>query len=219
MFNFATTEDGDIGVYGSVFLFSTYLEKLAGEGVFRNFHNYWRFSRSSTLDDAEALYNSIPEAEADRIKNEYAYIGDIKFATNEQEWMSKLVLDFYMSLLKKADGSPASYAEVENQFLLYDEIIKVNLSLYDTDGLEGLYVPSSSFRETARDVASGAVGSSMSIGQGSYGNSLSQWGMQAVQNAYQRTTSAVGKVIRKNTAHLKYGTFVYLVNGNQTRTE
>ena len=59
----------------------------------------------------------------------------------------------------------------------------------------------------------------MSIIQGGYNNSLSQWGMQAVQNAYQRTTSAVGKVIRKNTAHLKYGTFVYLVNGNQTRTE
>ena len=103
--------------------------------------------------------------------------------------------------------------------LLYDEIIKVNLSLYDTDGLEGLYVPSSSFRETARDVASGAVGSSMSINNGSSGNALSQWGMQAVQNAYQRTTSAVGKVIRKNSAHLKYGTFVYLVNCNQTRNE
>ena len=103
--------------------------------------------------------------------------------------------------------------------LLYDEIIKVNLSLYDTDGLEGLYVPSSSFRETARDVASGAVGSSMSINNGSSGNVLSQWGMQAVQNAYQRTTSAVGKVIRRNSAHLKYGTFVYLVNGNQTRNE
>ena len=103
--------------------------------------------------------------------------------------------------------------------LLYDEIVKVNLSLYDTDGLEGLYVPSSSFRETARDVASGAVGSSMSINNGNSSNALSQWGMQAVQNAYQRTTSAVGKVIRKNTAHLKYGTFVYLVNGNQTRNE
>ena len=81
--------------------------------------------------------------------------------------------------------------------LLYDEIIKVNLSLYDTDGLEGLYVPSSSFRETARDVASGAVGSSMSINNGSSGNALSQW----------------------DSAHLKYGTFVYLVNGNQTRNE
>ena len=103
--------------------------------------------------------------------------------------------------------------------LLYDEIVKVNLSLYDTDGLEGLYVPSSSFRETVRDVASGAVGSSMSINNGSSGNALSQWGMQAMQNAYQRTTSAVGKVIRKNSAHLKYGTFVYLVNGNQARNE
>ena len=37
------------------------------------------------------------------------------------------------------------------------EIIKVNLALYDTDGLEGLYVPSSQFRETTKDVGSGAL--------------------------------------------------------------
>jgi len=103
--------------------------------------------------------------------------------------------------------------------LLYDEIVRVSLSLYDTDGLEGLYVPSSAFRETAKDVASGAVGSNMTINQGSYGSSLSQWGMQAVQNAYQRTTSAVGKAIRKNSAVLKYGTFVYLVNSREIRNE
>ncbi len=103
--------------------------------------------------------------------------------------------------------------------LLYDEIIRVSLTLYDTDGLEGLYVPRSSFSETAKDVASGAVGSNMTINQGSYGNSLSQWGMQAIQNAYQRTSSAVGKAIRRNSATLKYGTFVYLVNGRETRTE
>ena len=103
--------------------------------------------------------------------------------------------------------------------LLYDEIVRVSLSLYDTDGLEGLYVPKSTFNETAKDVASGALGSNMTINQGSYGNSLSQWGMQAIQNAYQRTTSAVGKAIRRNSATLKYGTFVYLVNGRETRTE
>lgn len=103
--------------------------------------------------------------------------------------------------------------------LLYDEIVRVSLSLYDTDGLEGLYVPASSFRETARDVASGAASSNMSLNQGSYGNSLSQWGMQAVQNAYTRTTSAVGKAIRKNSAQLKYGTFVYLVNSREIRNE
>ena len=103
--------------------------------------------------------------------------------------------------------------------LLDGGIVRVSLSLYDTDGLEGLYVPSSSFRETARDVAAGAAGTSVSLNQGSYGDALSQWGMQAVQNAYQRTASAVGKAIRRNSAVLKYGTFVYLVNARDIRNE
>lgn len=98
-----------------------------------------------------------------------------------------------------------------------DEIIKVSLSIYDTDGLEGLYVPSSSFRETTKDIASGAMSSNMTMNQGTYNNSLSQWGMQAIQNAYQKTTNAISKSIRKNSAKLKYGTFVYLINGKEKR--
>lgn len=104
--------------------------------------------------------------------------------------------------------------------LLYkDELIKVSLSIYDTDGLEGLYVPSSSFRETSKEVASSAMSGNMSMNQGSYDNSLAQWGMQAVQNAYQRTTNAISKSIKKNSAKLKYGTFVYLVNGKEKNNE
>lgn len=98
--------------------------------------------------------------------------------------------------------------------LVDDELIKVNLSLYDTDGLEGLYVPQSSFRETTQDVASSALGGSMSMNNGNTGNSFSQWGMQAVQQAYSKTSNAISKAIRKNKAKLKYGTFVYLVNSN-----
>lgn len=98
--------------------------------------------------------------------------------------------------------------------LVDDRIVKVNLSLYDTDGLEGLYVPQSSFRETTKDVASSSMGGSMSINDGGTGNSLSQWGIQAVQQAYSKTSNAISKAIRKNKAKLKYGTFVYLVNGN-----
>ena len=101
--------------------------------------------------------------------------------------------------------------------LVDDELIKVNLSLYDTDGLEGLYVPSSSFRETTQDVASNALGSTMSFNNGSTGNTFTQWGMQAIQNAYQRTSNALSKAVRKNKAKLKYGTFVYLVNGREKR--
>ena len=102
--------------------------------------------------------------------------------------------------------------------LVEDELVKVNLALYDTDGLEGLYVPSSKFRETAQNVASGAIGGTMNMNTTGGGNMLQQWGMQALNNAYQKTTNAVSSSVKKNRAKLKYGSFVYLVNGREKRS-
>ena len=104
-----------------------------------------------------------------------------------------------------------------SSILVDDELIKVSLSLYDTDGLEGLYVPGSQFRETTKDVASGAMQGNMNIDQSGANNSFSQWGMQTVTNAYQKTSNAIGKAIKKNKVKLKYGTFVYLVNGKEKK--
>lgn len=102
--------------------------------------------------------------------------------------------------------------------LVDDEILKISLSIYDvTDGLEGLYVPSSQFRETTKDVGSSAMQGNMNLNAASSGSSVSQWAGQALQNAYQRTSNAISKAIKKNRAHLKYGTQVYLVNSKQTR--
>lgn len=105
--------------------------------------------------------------------------------------------------------------------MIHDELIKVSLSLYDTDGLEGLYVPGSSFRETTKDVASGAMSntSSLTSSNTSAGNALSQWGNQAISNAVQKTSNAIGKAIKKNSAKLKYGTFVYLINGREKKKD
>ena len=105
-----------------------------------------------------------------------------------------------------------------SSIMVDDELVKVNLSLYDTDGMEGLYVPSSQFRETTKDVASGAVSGNMNMGTSGTGSSLSQWGMQAVQNAYQKTSSVIGKAIKKNKVKLKYGTFVYIINSKDARS-
>ena len=102
-----------------------------------------------------------------------------------------------------------------NSIMVDDELVKVNLSLYDTDGLEGLYVPSSQFRETSKDVASGAVSGNMNMNTSGTGSSFSQWGMQAVQNAYQKTSNAIGKAIKKNKVKLNYGTFVYIINSKE----
>ena len=103
--------------------------------------------------------------------------------------------------------------------LVNDELVKVNLSIYDTDGMEGLYVPKSSFRETTQDGASGAMSQSMSLNDGSSTTSMGRWGMQALQNAYQKTANAISKNIRKNKVKVKYGTQVYLINSKEKRKE
>ena len=102
--------------------------------------------------------------------------------------------------------------------LIDDELVKINLSIYDTDGMEGLYVPSSSFRETTKDVASSAASGNMEMNNGTNtGNSMAQWAAQAMTNAYQKTSNAIGKAIKKNKVKLKYGTFVYLINSKESK--
>ena len=96
--------------------------------------------------------------------------------------------------------------------LVDDDIIKINLSIYDTDGMEGLYVPGSQFRDTAKDIASGAFSTSGDLGITQSSNSFTQMGIQAINNAFNKTSNAISKAIKKNRANLKYGTFVYLIN-------
>jgi conjugative transposon TraM protein len=122
----------------------------------------------------------------------------------------------YMYATMSGFGSQRVKGNVKS-VMVDDELVKVNLTIYDTDGLEGLYVPSSSFRETSKNIASGAMSSNMTLNNGSYSNTFSQWGMQAIQNAYQQTSNAISKAITKNKASLKYGTFVYLVNSRDNK--
>ena len=126
----------------------------------------------------------------------------------------------YIYALMSGFGSQRVKGNIKS-ILINDNIIKVNLSIYDTDGLEGLYVPSSNFRETTKDVASGAMNNSSTLTSSSTtaGNSLIQWGNQAITNAVQKTSNAISKSIKKNSAKLKYGTFVYLVNGKEKKND
>ena len=102
--------------------------------------------------------------------------------------------------------------------MIGDELFKVSLTIFDTDGLEGLYVPGSQFMETVKDVGSSAMQSNMNLNEGGgYGSNVEQWAMQGLQNAYRRTSNAIGKAIKKNKVRLKYGTQVFLVNGKEKK--
>ena len=99
--------------------------------------------------------------------------------------------------------------------LVRDKFIKVGLSVYDNDGMEGFYVPESAFRDLMKDAKANALQSNINF-DGGYGGGLSSEAvaLQALQNMYQSATSAVSANIRKNKARIKYNTIVYLVNTN-----
>ena len=97
--------------------------------------------------------------------------------------------------------------------LVRDKFIKVGLSVYDNDGMEGFYVPESAFRDLMKDAKANALQSNINF-DGGYGGGLSSEAvaLQALQNMYQSASSAVSANIRKNKARIKYNTIVYLVN-------
>ena len=93
--------------------------------------------------------------------------------------------------------------------ILYNgKILPVKLDIYDMDGLPGLYVPSSAFRDFTNDLGSNSV-QGVTI-DGSSGNS--QFIMSSLDKVFQSTSSAIADLIRKNKAKLKYNSYLYLID-------
>ena len=91
-----------------------------------------------------------------------------------------------------------------------NSVLPINLSIYDLDGMEGLYVPSSSFREFTKELGSSSMqGMNMSNGNS---QTQSEFLMSTMQRAFQSTSQAIANAIRKNKASFKYNSFVYLID-------
>jgi conjugative transposon TraM protein len=93
-------------------------------------------------------------------------------------------------------------------------ILPVRLDVYDNDGLPGLYVPASAFREFSKSLGSDAS-QGMTIQQQAENNN--QLVMSMIQKMFQSTTAAVSKLIRSNKAKLKYNTQVYLIDPEELK--
>jgi len=103
-----------------------------------------------------------------------------------------------------------------SSLLVKGEVLPVDVQIYDYDGLPGIYVPSSVFRDFTRDVGgSGAQGITL---QSQAGNN-SQLVMGMVSRMFQSTTTAVSKLIRSNKAKLKFNSLVYLVDNESFRNK
>lgn len=109
--------------------------------------------------------------------------------------------------------------EAITSILVGGKFIKVNLSVFDNDGMEGFYVPESAFRDFVKDAGASTVQQNISFESDGYGSGISgeAVALQALQNMYNSATSALSSNIRKNKAKIKYNTIVYLINSDEAR--
>lgn len=104
--------------------------------------------------------------------------------------------------------------------LVGSKFLKVNLSVFDNDGMEGFYVPESAFRDFMKEAGASTVQQNISFeSESGYGSGISgeAIALQALQNMYNSATSALSTNIRKNKAKIKYNTIVYLINSDDAR--
>ena len=95
-----------------------------------------------------------------------------------------------------------------------NHILPIRLDVYDNDGMPGLYVPASAFREFSKALGSDASQGMTILQQAENNNQLV---MSMVQKMFQSTTTAVSKLVRSNKAKLKYNTEVYLIDPEELK--
>jgi len=96
--------------------------------------------------------------------------------------------------------------------ILYNgKLLPVKLDIYDLDGLAGLYVPESAFRDFTKHLGNNTT-QGITIDNGGTGSMAQQLGMSTVDKIFESTSSAIANMIRKNKAKIKYNSYLYLID-------
>ncbi len=99
-----------------------------------------------------------------------------------------------------------------NSIMVDAEHYELELSVFDIDGLEGLYVPNSSFRDFSKDLGRRSTSQNFQSGNESDIAPAKKFAVDLMKNVYQGAAQAVGRNISKRKALLKYNTRLYLIN-------
>jgi conjugative transposon TraM protein len=95
--------------------------------------------------------------------------------------------------------------------LFNGKILPVKLEIYDLDGLPGLYVPESAFRDFTKDLGNSTI-QGVTIDNGGTGSVAQQFVMSTVGKIFESTSSAIAGIIRKDKAKIKYNSYLYLID-------
>ena len=167
----------------------------------------------NTIEDAEKLDDPLIKAMIDQTTK--AHEGTrLRFKLLDDVIVKgvKLKKGTYLYGTVTGFGQQRVMADITS-ILVKDKFLKIHLSVYDLDGMQGFFVPESAFRDMMKNAGSAAMQSNISFDSGGgSGISAEALALQALQNVYQSTSSAVSQAIKKNRAKIKYNTIVYLIN-------
>lgn len=141
-------------------------------------------------------------------ENVTGYLGSrIRFRLLEDVFVGKVKLEKGTVLYGHISGFTLQRVNLNIVSVMKNgTILPINLSIYDSDGMQGLFVPNSAFREMLRELGSNSVqGTNMDAGGKGFYTSL-------LSNAFRSASQTAANLIRTNKAKLKYNSYIYLIN-------
>ncbi|MEM9364094.1 MAG: conjugative transposon protein TraM [Bacteroidota bacterium] len=139
----------------------------------------------------------------------------VKIRLTQDLFINDVLLEKGKYLYGTVTGFKTQRVEITiNSIAVGDEVVPVEISLYDNDGIKGLYVPDSQFREFVKDlgVESSRNAAQFTNGAGATTNQGTEALYRSLSTAVQSSSRALAKALKRNKARLKYNTKVLLIN-------
>lgn len=191
--------------------------KMNKEKMDEFINSTFNVSKSGINDNFNAIYkdkeNSFIKAVID--ENNKGFLGSrIRFRLLEDIFIRNKKISKGSILYGQISGFSMQRVDLKIvSVFVKGEIYPVNLSIYDVDGMRGLYVPQSVFRDMMREMGSNSVqGTQMDMGGQGFFTSIGS-------KLFTSTSKSIANLIKTNKAKLKYNSYVFLIDEKQLKDQ
>ena len=189
--------------------------KTSKEKMDEFLNSTFNVSKSGINNDFNAFYkekeNSFIKAVID--ENNKGFLGSrVRFRLLEDIFVSNRKISKGSILYGQISGFSMQRVELTIvSVFTKGDIFPINLSIYDVDGMKGLYVPQSVFRDMIREMGSNSIqGTQMDMGGQGFFTSIGS-------KLFTSTSKSIANLIKTNKAKLKYNSYVFLIDEKQLK--
>lgn len=169
--------------------------------------------------DSETDFNTVKPVKSNS-KFIAAMVNEQLLVKGESRISLKLLQDIYAGgyriengtiLYALVSGFSTQRIQISVHSILHrGELLAVNLEVYDIDGIKGLYVPSSTFRDLSKELGSAGIqGTDLPLSNGQISSLLGR--------VFQSGSTALNRIIMRNKARIGYGSMLYLIDPDQLK--